>query len=285
MPEVTGASSGFGRHLTELVLQHGDIAIATLRTPSALADLATYYSPNKLLVLRLDVTKPHEISDAFARACSAFGRVDVVFNNAGYGVMSEVEGAPDDTVRAMFEVNFWGAVNVSREAVRIFREVNAPPGGRLLQVSSAGGIQGFSALGFYSASKFAIEGISEALAAELRPEWNIKVSIFELGAFRTNAGKNMVRTAPHPAYIDPEKRLAIARAYLQVNPPMPSDTSKGTRAIYALAAMAEPPLHVPLGKDAVKVVKAKAETLAQCAEDCAPWSERLELAPGEGARL
>lgn len=151
---VTGSSSGFGRHITELALQSGDIAIATLRSPAALADLASQYGPDKLLILRLDVSKPDEIREAFAKAKEAFGRIDVVFNNAGSGLMSEVEGTPDDVARAMFEVNFWGAANVSQEAVRFFREINVPAGGRLLQVSSSGGVQGLPAIGYYCASKF-----------------------------------------------------------------------------------------------------------------------------------
>jgi len=266
-------------------LQNGDIAIATLRNPSALADLTSTYGPDKLLTIKLDVSKPQEILDAFASAEKTFGRVDAVFNNAGYGVLSEVEGAPDDAVRAMFEVDFWGAVTVSKEAVRFFREVNKPAGGRLLQVSSSGGVQGFSALGYYSASKFALEGLTESLAAEMRPEWNIKITLLELGGFRTNAGRSMVRTSPHPAYIDMDLKQATARNYLQVNPRMPGDATKAAAIIYKLAALPDPPLRLPLGKDALEVVKRKGESLIASVEEYASWSEDLELAAGEPLRL
>ncbi|EED83056.1 predicted protein [Postia placenta Mad-698-R] len=271
------SSSGFGRHMTELALQSGDIAIATLRSPAALADLASQYGPDKLLILRLDVSKPDEILVAFAKAKEAFGRIDVVFNNAGSGLMSEVEGTQDDVARAMFEVNFWGAANVSQEAVRFFRDINVPAGGRLLQVSSSGGVQGLPAIGYYCASKFAIEGLTEALAEEIRPEWNIKVTLIELGGFMTNAGRSMVRSVPPPAYIDDERKIATARAYLTVNPRMPSDASKGAAAIYKMALTPDPPLRFVLGKDSLEKVKKKGENLIAAAEASAPFSEGLEL--------
>ncbi|KAF9813700.1 hypothetical protein IEO21_05416 [Rhodonia placenta] len=271
------SSSGFGRHITELALQSGDIAIATLRSPAALADLASQYGPDKLLILRLDVSKPDEIREAFAKAKEAFGRIDVVFNNAGSGLMSEVEGTPDDVARAMFEVNFWGAANVSQEAVRFFREINVPAGGRLLQVSSSGGVQGLPAIGYYCASKFAIEGLTEALADEIRFEWNIKVTLIELGGFMTNAGRSMVRSVPPPAYI--ERKIATARAYLTVNPRMPSDAIKGAAAIYKMALTPDPPLQFVLGKDSLEKVKKKGESLIAAAEASAPFSEGLELDP------
>ncbi|PCH43479.1 NAD(P)-binding protein [Wolfiporia cocos MD-104 SS10] len=273
---ITGASSGFGRFLTELVLRNGDIAIATLRSPAVLSDLSAIYTPDKLLVLKLDVSKPQEIVDAFTAAQAAFGRIDVVFNNAGYSLMSEVEGAPDDVARAMFEVNFWGAANVSREAIRFFRDVNQPMGGRLLQVSSAGGLRGLSALGHYSASRFALEGLTEALASELQPEWNIKVTLVELGGFLTNAGRNMVRIPPHPAYVDPVTQVPSARAYF-ANDPEFSHPVKGVAVIYRIAAMSDPPLHFPLGGGAVKAARKKGEALIAAAAAFEPYSEGLEV--------
>lgn len=111
---VTGCSSGFGRIMTEYALQHGDKVVATLRKPTELADLQSAYPTSQLLVVQLDVTQPQEIAGAFAAAKAAFGRVDVVFNNAGFAAAGEVESTPDDLARRLFETNFWGAVNVSR---------------------------------------------------------------------------------------------------------------------------------------------------------------------------
>lgn len=130
----------------------GSKVVATCRNPDDLSALTDKYSSAQLIVLPLNVTVPEEIISAFARAVEAFGRVDVVYNNAGSGVMAEVEGTPDETARKHFEVNFWGSANVSREAVRVFREVNSPPGGRLLQASSLGAIKANPGLGYYNAS-------------------------------------------------------------------------------------------------------------------------------------
>jgi len=148
---ITGSSSGFGRAVTEHVLKSGDIAVATLRSPSALSDLSATYPASKLLVVQLDVSDASAIVKAFAKAAEAFGRVDVVFNNAGYGLNSVGEGAPEEAVRKQFEVNFWGAVNVTKEAVRVFREINSPPGGRLIQNSSMTVFYGIPALSYYAA--------------------------------------------------------------------------------------------------------------------------------------
>ena len=147
--------TGLGRVLTEIVLENGDIAIAAARRPESLAELTAKYPADRLLALQLDVTKQQEIIDAFAVAKETFGRIDVVVNNAGRGALGEVEAAVDEDVRALFETNFWGMANVSREAVRFFREVNpAGVGGRLLQFSSTAGILGMPAASYYSASKF-----------------------------------------------------------------------------------------------------------------------------------
>ena len=147
---VTGASSGFGLCITEHALQRNDKVIATLRTPEVLSDLAAKH-PDRLLVLRLDVTKPAEVTAAFAASRIKFGRIDVVVNNAGFLVVTEVEGTTEETARSVFEVNFWGASYVSREAVRFFREENKPMGGRLLQVSSAAGVLSAGGVAYYSA--------------------------------------------------------------------------------------------------------------------------------------
>lgn len=149
---VTGASSGFGKALTEVVLRKGDIVVATLRKPSVLASLTRQYPPSQLLLLTLDVTRPSDIAAAFARTREVFGRLDVVFNNAGYAMFGEAEGTTDANVRALFEVNFWGAVGVTLEAIKFFREVNLPgKGGVILQNSSMSGFFGAPVVAFYSA--------------------------------------------------------------------------------------------------------------------------------------
>lgn len=151
---VTGSSSGFGRSLVELALAKGDNVLATCRKPSVLDSLKAEFASSRLVVQALDVTKPADISNAFVKAKEAFGRVDVVFNNAGYGLLAEVEGTPDDVARQVFETNFWGAANVNREAVRFFREANAAgAGGRLIVMSSFVGLRPLPCSGYYTASK------------------------------------------------------------------------------------------------------------------------------------
>lgn len=132
------------------MLEQGDTVIATLRKPEVLNELSAKYPADQLLVVKLDVTSPAEIIDAFAEGLAHFGRIDVVYNNAGYSAVSEIEGTPDDVARGLFEVNFWGATNVAREAIRVFRDVNKPAGGRLIQASSMVGLQPMAGLGYYS---------------------------------------------------------------------------------------------------------------------------------------
>ena len=139
--------------MTKTVLDNGDIAIATLRKPSALDDLKAEYSSDKLHILKLDVVNEGDINAAFKYAEEKLGRIDIVFNNAGRCLLAEVEGTAHDVARKMFDVNFWGAMDVSKEAIRFFREVNKPRGGRLWNVSSTAGILPAAALGYYSASK------------------------------------------------------------------------------------------------------------------------------------
>lgn len=147
---VTGCSSGFGLCITEYALEKGDRVVATLRKPEVLSELAAKY-PERLLVLRLDVTKSAEVTAAFATSREKFGRIDVVVNNAGVGLLSEVEGTTDSTARGLFEVNFWGASHITREAVRSFREENNPMGGRVLQMSSLSGVSSSPGSVYYCA--------------------------------------------------------------------------------------------------------------------------------------
>jgi len=149
---VTGASSGIGRAITERVLKQGDIVVAALRKPSAIADLVSAHSRDVLLPVELDVTNKTQVSGAFARAKDAFGRIDVVVNNAGVGLLGDFEGTPDEDARKVFEVNYWGTVNVTREALRFLREVNpAGAGGTILQTTSVTGVVGVPVYSHYSA--------------------------------------------------------------------------------------------------------------------------------------
>jgi len=276
---ITGASSGFGRSVTERVLSQGDIAVATLRKPEVLADLVAKYSKETLLVLPLDVSKPQQILEAFAKTREVFGRLDVVFNNAGYGVLGEIEGTPDDAARAMFEVDFWGAANVSKEAVKFFREVNSPRGGTLLNVGSMAGIEGSPAIGYYSAAKFALEGFTAALAKEVDPAWNIKISILEPGGFATRGSSksSLIRTPVHPAYDNDSLRSKMTRNFLENDAKLPGDPDKAAKLIYKISQLPELPLNFPIGKDAIQVVRQRVAVITASTDDYESWSEDLMI--------
>jgi len=266
--------------MTEIVLKNGDIAIATLRKPSALDPLVAQYPPAQLLVLELDVTQPAAIARAFSKAQEVFGRIDVVFNNAGLGLGGEMEGTPDDAAHAVFDVNFWGAVSVTREAIRFFREVNHPMGGRLLQMGSMTGIDRQVMGSFYSASKHALEGFSKSVAAELDPTWNIKITLLEPGFFHTSLASNTALMAPHPAYVGPTSKTAPLREYVQstgkLSPGKYGDTEKGMSIIYRLAQLPDPPLQFPLGKDVIEIARGGLANYGAILDQYGPWSDGVE---------
>ncbi|KAI0328381.1 NAD(P)-binding protein [Cubamyces sp. BRFM 1775] len=273
---ITGTSTGFGRALTEVVLAKGEAVVATARTPSVLADLAEQYPSDRLLPLKLDVTQPAEVADAFEKAREKFGRIDVVLNNAGCAHGGELESVDEKAGRAVMDTNFWGAISVTRQALRFFREVNPEGhGGRLLQISSVLGIVGQPGGSFYNASKFALEGLTESFAQELNPAWNIKP-----GWFRTNMKYTMRWSPPHPAYQDPEVPTARLRASWD-SIVYPGDVRKGAEAFYKIAELPDPPLHFPLGEDASTLIRAKFAEIEQVIEDYRAFSEGLQTSHPE----
>ena len=178
-------------------MKKGEIVVATARKPEVLDDLKAKYPATQFITAKLDVDKIEDIKNAFAKAKEAFGRIDVVFNNAGWVPVGETEAHPEEDARKLFDTNFWGCANVSREAVRFFRDENKPSGGVLLVNSSMSGLRSVPVMAYYSASKHgtftisvsslkretnldcfyaAVEGITQALAMELDPTWNIKAS-------------------------------------------------------------------------------------------------------------
>ncbi|KAF9222900.1 NAD(P)-binding protein [Gyrodon lividus] len=271
---ITGCSSGFGLAITQLALRRGDKVVATLRRPELISELASKY-PDTLLILRLDVTSPPEVISAFSASREKFGRIDFVVNNAGHGVMSEVEGTTDRIARGVFEVNFWGASHVTREAVKFFREENKPVGGRLLQVSSDSGVESAPGFVYYCASKFALEALSEGLAAELHPDWNIKVTILEPGPFRTKcATVNAVVEPLHPAYTDPAlPTMQIRSSGLNPDSVFNGDPDKFAEVVYKLAYLEDPPLRLPIHPVAVAIVRRKGQELLEAADKGESWSE------------
>ncbi|KAG1732561.1 hypothetical protein EDB19DRAFT_1733390 [Suillus lakei] len=280
---ITGTSSGFGRSMTEYALNQGDIVVATLRKPQVLSDLAARYPADKLLVLKVDVTKQEDIDEAFARTREAFGRLDVVFNNAGYAIFTEVEGTPVDKARELFETNFWGATNVSRAAVKFFREVNEPgKGGMILQVSSVGVFNAVPGLSYYAATKHALEGFSDGLANELPASWNIKICTIEPGGFHTNVINEGMMLPKHPAYADESFATSVLRQKLD-GIVFEGDAEKFARTIHEVVQGGKIPKRLPMGLDALEMLNLNIENLKATVDETKGWSVDLKRAGGEVA--
>ncbi len=187
---ITGCSTGFGRDLAKLVLEKGWRAVVTARNPDTVQDFNTAY-PDRALALKLDVTDPAQVAEAVKKAESSFGRIDVLVNNAGFGYLAAIEEGEDSEVRAMFETNVFGLAAMTRAVLPGMRQRRS---GHIVNISSMAGLVGFPGVGYYNATKFAVEGLSEALAKEVEP-LGIKVLVVEPGPFRTDwAGRSLKQT-------------------------------------------------------------------------------------------
>lgn len=180
---ITGTSSGFGKFYAQEVLDQGDYVVATARDPSSLQGFQNT-TPENFLAVRLDVTDKKSISDAFDATLAKFSRVDVVVNNAGYGLAGCFEEYTDAQIRQQMEINFFGLLDVTRTAIEVMRDRQTPQGGLIQNVTSIGGQRGVPLFTLYCASKWAVEGFTEALSHELKPEWGIKLTLIEPGGFR-----------------------------------------------------------------------------------------------------
>ena len=243
---ITGTSRGFGRVWTEAALARGDRVAATARTPESLAPLVARYGPG-VLPIRLDVTKKAEVTRAVAAAHNAFGRLDVVVNNAGHGLFGAVEEVGEAQARAQLETNFFGALWVTQAALPYLREQRS---GHIVQVSSVGGVLANANLGLYHASKWALEAMAQSLAVEVR-EFGINVTIVEPAGYATDwSQSSAVRAAPNAAY-DP-MREARARV-LKTRPPL-GDPTATAEALLKVVDADDPPLRIFLGDvlDAVR---------------------------------
>ncbi len=259
---ITGSSRGLGRALAKAVLDAGDRLVATARNPGDLDDFVAQYGA-QVRAVELDVTNSSEARAAVAAATSAFGRLDVVVNNAGYANINSFEDMPEDDFRAQFETNFFGVVNVTRAALPV---LHAQRDGHIIQISSVGGRTRSPGLSSYQSSKWAVGGFSEVLAEEVRP-LGIRVTVVEPGGMRTDwAGSSMRIDEIRPDY-EPTvgafaalRHESLRRAY--------GDPGKVARAILQVAAEKEPPLRLLAGSDAVFVAQMRA---AQRAAEDAAW--------------
>ncbi len=253
---ITGSSTGFGRILAETVLRRGDRVIATARKPEQLEDLEKTY-PDRTLTAKLDVTKPEEVRAAVDRAIANFGRIDVLVNNAGYGTMGAIEEVSDAEVRQQYETNVFGALDVMRAVLPQMRKQRS---GYILNLSSVGGVVSFPGAGIYCSTKFALEGISEAMAKEVAP-LGIKVTLVEPGAFRTDFnGRSLVAT--ENLINDYDEAIGSFREWVRdVDGKQPGNPAKAVAAMIQAIESGNPPLRLPLGADAVTAIEAKLESV------------------------
>jgi len=242
---ITGCSTGFGRALAERLLERGERVAATARNPATLADLVAPYG-ERALALRLDITSADDIASAIAAVRAGFGSIDVLVNNAGYGDMGTVEGTQVDVARAMMETNVFGTLAMIRAVVTEMRERGS---GQIVNIGSVAGQIGFPGLAYYSASKFALAGLTESLAAELAP-LGVKVTLAELGPFATDFTRTMKITPPAPHY----DLAALAQTAGNANWGAGDDPRVGAAALLSALDAAEPPVRLILGQPGLDVV-------------------------------
>lgn len=253
---ITGCSTGFGRELSRLLLEKGYNVVITARNTDKVKDLAEGYDENAL-VLPLDVNNKQEVTAAIARAQETFGKIDVLVNNAGYGYFTSIEEGEEEKIREQFETNFFGLVAMTQAVLPGMRERRK---GHIVNVSSIGGLRSFAATGYYHATKFAVEGLSESLSIEVAP-LGIKVMLVEPGPFRTDwAGRSAIST---PVKIADYEQTVGAR--LQAIPAssgkQKGDPVRGCEAIITAVEAENTPLRLLLGKIAYDLAIDKIDAL------------------------
>jgi NAD(P)-dependent dehydrogenase (short-subunit alcohol dehydrogenase family) len=262
---ITGCSTGFGRALAKEVLKSGYHVAVAARNTNDIKDIILG-NEAKAIVVKLDVTKPQEIEEAVKMTKEKFGRIDVLVNNAGIGYFGAIEESEEEAVRNMFEINFFGLSKMIQEVLPVMR---AQRSGHILNVASIGGLVGFPAVGFYNATKFAVDGLSESLAKETAP-LGIKVTIVAPSGFRTDwAGRSANNS---PIVIEDYATTAGANknAIRGYSGSQPGDPVRAAKAMIKAVESANPPLRLLLGEAALKGARAKLEILKN---DYDAWAE------------
>lgn len=253
---ITGASSGFGRAFALHAITRGHNVVVTARRTEKLAEIAAE-APDRVIAVPMDVTRADQIAKAVEAAEARFGRIDVLINNAGYGMVGAVEETDAEALRALMDTNFFGAAAVTRAVLPIMR---AQGSGAIVMISSMGGQMSFAGFGPYSASKFALEGLTEALAQEIAP-FGLKAMIVEPGAFRTGfAGASSLQAMPrsdaYEAVVGPTRDFADGMDGTQQG-----DPAKAAAAIERALSSDITPLRLALGADAVDAIRDHAQAL------------------------
>lgn len=262
---ITGCSTGFGRELAKEVLAKGYRAVVTARDVNAVSDIVKEH-PEKVLALSLDVTVPVQIETAVQMAIEKFGQIDVLVNNAGIGYFGAIEESEDEEVRRMFEINVFGLAKMTQAVLPQMRKQRS---GHILNIASIGGLRSFPAVGFYNATKYAVDGLSEALYKEVAP-LGIKVTVICPSGFRTDwAGRSAKNTNIR---IDDYagtawKNMGDIRGY---SGNQPGDPVKAAKAMIMVTELENPPLRLLLGAAALKGARLKLEELRN---DFETWAD------------
>lgn len=255
---VTGASSGLGREISVAALEQGHRVAAAARDCGRLADLVSASAPGMLITPELDVTNAEQTRIAVRAALDSFGHIDVLCINAGFGMLGTVEEVQDDHVRQVFETNVFAPLTLLRAALPHMRDRGA---GNIVLISSIGGLRANPGSGIYSATKFALEGIGEALAAEVAP-FGIKVTLVEPGGLRTGFAGPAIAEAPALDAYAMTPAGQWRHKLREKHGRQPGDPALAARAILEIVALPEPPLHLVLGRAALDGARAKIAALA-----------------------
>ncbi|ARN84923.1 oxidoreductase [Candidatus Nucleicultrix amoebiphila] len=262
---ITGVSGGLGRMISQEAAHQKDTVIGTVRHAHQLQEFENLV-PGRTFAVQMDVTHPDEIKKALDEVLKRFGRIDVLVNNAGYGLLGAIEEISDQEARAQMETNFFGALEVTRQVLPIMRQQKS---GHIIQLSSIAGLVGGAGAGLYNASKFALEGFSEALSQEIKI-FNISVTLVEPGPFRTNfLGSSIKRAQKTIEEYAITSGMAIHQ-WGENNGKQEGDPKKAARVIVKVAHAEHPPLHLPLGKNALDRLHQKLSALEK---DMSAWKE------------
>lgn len=273
---VTGCSTGFGRELTKQLLEKNYKVAVTARDAGKIHDLIEI-KPENALALTLDVTDGTQIANAVEQAQKHFGKIDVLVNNAGFGYFAAIEESEESEVRRMFEVNFWGLAETTQKILPLMREQKS---GFIVNISSIGGFVGNPGVGYYNATKFAVNGFSEALSKELAP-LGIKVILVQPSGFRTDwagrsANDSEIKIADYAETAEKNKQTIRGYSGNQAGDPV-----RGVKAIIAAVESENPPFNLFLGRAALRGARTKIESLTN---EINAWAETAENAdfPLEG---
>jgi len=269
---ITGCSTGFGRELAKEALSKGYNVVVTARKPEQVADIVAAY-PDTALSLTLDVTVPQQINDAVNTAIDRFGRIDILVNNAGIGYFGAIEESEEEEVRRMFEINFFGLAHMTNAVLPHMRQQRS---GHILNVASIGGLRSFPAVGFYNATKYAVDGLSEALSKEVAP-LGIKVTVICPSGFRTDwAGRsaNNTKIRIEDYATTAGKNISDLRGY---SGNQPGDPVKAAKAMIQVTETENPPLRLLLGAAALKGARLKLEELKKDFDEWADVSEGADF--------